>query len=119
MLQSSFASTLTGYIHHLSLPPQADNDTPHFQTIAAMIKRSKSGKKIGVFTKDNFTGLFVEGWRQALKEIKVSQVDISAAFAFACAAKDDAEINIVKVSTALCWFLYDVCEGCSYRKPVR
>lgn len=75
---------------------KADNDVQHFQAIAGVIKQSRSGKKIGVFTKDNFKGPFVEGWTDALKEVKVSQVDVSAAFAFASAAKDDAEMAIVK-----------------------
>ena len=69
----------------------------HFKVIAEVIKQSKRGKKIGVFSKDNFTGPFVEGWQTALKEVKVSQVDVSAAFAFACAAKDETEVAIVKV----------------------
>lgn len=87
----------------MSLPPlQADNDVQHFQAIAGVIKQSRSGKKIGVFTKDNFKGPFVEGWTDALKEVKVSQVDVSAAFAFASAAKDDAEMAIVKVEWSVC-----------------
>ena len=79
------------------LTVQGDNDAEQFQTIAGVIKQSKRGKKIGVFAKDNFTGPFVEGWAAALREVKVSQVDVSAAYAFASAEKDEAEIAIVKV----------------------
>ena len=64
-----------------------------------MIKQSKGGKKVGVFTKDTFTGPFVEGWTGALREVKMTQVDVSAAFAFASATKDDIEVAIVKVDT--------------------
>ena len=75
----------------------------HFQAIAGVIRHSKRGKKIGVFSKDNFTGSFVEGWQTALREVKVTQVDVSAAFAFACAAKDEAEVATVKVTRAAVW----------------
>lgn len=92
---------------------------PHFQAIASVIKQSRRGKKIGVFTKDTFTGPFVEGWTSALQEVKVSQVDISAAFAFASAAKDNAEIAIVKVSgVSLVSTIRYMCCG-SYRKLVK
>ena len=76
---------------------QADNDLEHFQTVAGVIRHSKRGKKIGVFSKDNFTGPFVEGWTAALSEVKVTHIDVSAAFSFACAVKDDSEIVIMKV----------------------
>ena len=32
-----------------------------------------------------------------MREVKVTQVDVSSAFAFACAAKDEAEVSTVKV----------------------
>ena len=88
-----------------SFPPhQADSDVQHFQTIAQVIKLSKRGKVIGVFAKDAFSGPFVEGWKKALGEVKVSQMDVSAAFAFVSAPKDEAELAIVKVCQrrALC-----------------
>ena len=69
----------------------------HFQTIAGVLKESKRGKKIGIFSKDNFSGPFVEGWNSALEEMKLSQVDVSAAFAFASAIKDEAELATIKV----------------------
>jgi nucleosome binding factor SPN SPT16 subunit len=75
---------------------KGENDAEQFQTLAGVIKDSKRGKKIGVFSKDNFTGSFVEGWQTALREVKVTQVDVSAAFSFACAAKDEAEVATVK-----------------------
>ena len=69
----------------------------NFQAIAGVIRQSKRGKKIGVFSKDTFSGPFVEGWAAVLSEVKISQVDVSAAFAFTCAAKDETEVAIVKV----------------------
>jgi len=32
------------------------------------------GLKVGVFTKDNFTGDFVDGWKKALKEANLEIV---------------------------------------------
>ena len=69
----------------------------NFQAIAGEIRQSKRGKKIGVFSKDIFTGPFTKGWAAALSEVKVTQVDISAAFAFASAVKDEVELATVKV----------------------
>ena len=32
------------------------------------------GVKIGVFTKDNFTGEFVDGWKKAMKDANLEMV---------------------------------------------
>ena len=50
-----------------------------------------------MFAKDAFTGSFVEGWKQALNEVKTTSVDVSSAFAFVSAPKDETELAIVKV----------------------
>ena len=47
--------------------------------------------------KDSFSGDFVEGWKGVLGGVKVTQVDVSAAFAYASAPKDEAEVNLIKV----------------------
>ena len=52
---------------------------------------------VGVFMKDNFSGDFVEGWQGVLGGTKVTQVDVSAAFAYASATKDESEVNLIKV----------------------
>ena len=57
------------------------------------------GKVVGVFMKDSFTGDFVEGWKGVLGGVKVTQVDVSAAFAYTSAPKDESEVNLIKVGT--------------------
>ena len=34
------------------------------------MKESKNGKKIGVFSKDNFHGEFMDSWKDAMKKEK-------------------------------------------------
>ena len=105
IVDNSIRCCFFSYISPSSPPPsyplslKADSDVQNFQTITGVIKQSKQGKKIGVFAKDGFSGPFVEGWTSSLSEIKVSQVDISAAFAFTSAPKDDREIAVVKVQS--------------------
>ena len=85
-----------------SIPPvklmtrdKADNDKKNFEKIATAIKESKSGKTLGIFTKDkDFPGPFMDAWRNVLA--KFSHDDMSNVMALIMATKEDTEINVVK-----------------------
>ena len=74
---------------------KADNDKKNFEKIAQAIKDSKSGKTLGIFTKDkDFPGPFMDAWRNVLN--KFSTEDMSNAMALVMATKEDTKIILVK-----------------------
>jgi nucleosome binding factor SPN SPT16 subunit len=47
---------------------QNDEDKTNFQKVIDALKRSKRGKTLGVFSKDNYPGQFMDSWRAVLKK---------------------------------------------------
>jgi predicted lipoprotein len=47
---------------------QNDEDKSNFQKLIDALKRSKQGKVLGVFSKDNYPGQFMDAWRAVLKK---------------------------------------------------
>lgn len=45
-----------------------DKDKANFEKLIEAIKESKSGKTIGVFSKDSFSNEFCDLWKKTLKE---------------------------------------------------
>ncbi|XP_065915341.1 FACT complex subunit SPT16-like [Dysidea avara] len=84
---------------HLHLRNKNDSDTENFKKILTAIKSSKSGGRIGVFTKDNFTGDFVEGWKKVLEDTNLEMTDVSAVFAYVSSVKDNNEVETIKVAS--------------------
>lgn len=80
----------------LHLRNKADNDAENFSTILEAAESSKKGKKVGTFSKDSFSGEFVDEWKNALDQSKLKQVDVSSAFAYMTSCKDDTEIGLIK-----------------------
>lgn len=72
-----------------------DDDTESLTTISKAIKNSKAGKTIGVFAKDSFAGDFVEACKKNVLSV-YKQVDVSAAFAYVSAPKDESELDLIK-----------------------
>lgn len=75
---------------------QNDKDKENFNKLLQEIKKSKSGKTLGVFIKDNYPGEFCESWKAVLKGEKFENVDISSSIALLVAPKEDPEIITVK-----------------------
>lgn len=73
-----------------------DKDKANFAKLIEVMKGSKGGKTIGVFSKDNFAGEFCESWRATLKDKDFDQVDISTSFGYIICTKEDPEILTVK-----------------------
>jgi nucleosome binding factor SPN SPT16 subunit len=47
---------------------QSDEDKTNFQKLIDALKSSKQGKTLGVFSKDNYPGQFMDAWRAVLKK---------------------------------------------------
>lgn len=73
-----------------------DKDESNFKTLIAAIKSSKNGKTLGIFSKDNYPGEFMDSWRAAIKKENFSTVDVSSAIAYLMSAKEDMEIITIK-----------------------
>ncbi|XP_076248178.1 SPT16 homolog, facilitates chromatin remodeling subunit dre4 isoform X1 [Calliopsis andreniformis] len=73
-----------------------DEDKSNFAKLIEVIKQSKKGKTLGVFSKENYPGAFMDAWRAALKSESFDTVDVSAAAAYVMCPKEDAEILTIK-----------------------
>lgn len=73
-----------------------DKDEANFKTLISAIKASKKGKTLGVFSRDNYPGEFMDGWRAALKKESFATHDVSPAVAYLMAPKEDSEIITIK-----------------------
>lgn len=75
---------------------KGDKDKANFQKLTAAIKESKKGKTLGEFSKDKFPGEFMDSWRGALKSGGFEKVDVSNAFAYIMAPKEESEIKTMQ-----------------------
>lgn len=96
---------------------QNDEDKANFAKLIEVIQGSKKGKTLGVFSKENYPGPFMDAWRAALKSKSFDtvrntsttiesvsflirsidfQVDVSAAAAYVMCPKEDMEILAIK-----------------------
>lgn len=78
-----------------------DKDKKNFSKLVESIKGSKKGKTLGVFAKDKFPGPFMDLWRETIKKEGFENVDLTTAFGYLMAPKDDAEISIIKKAAGL------------------
>lgn len=46
---------------------KSDEDKANFVKLIEVMKQSKKGKTLGVFSKENYPGAFMDAWRTALK----------------------------------------------------
>lgn len=75
---------------------QTDKDQANFEKLIKIIQNSKKGKRLGVFTKDSFSGEFSEAWKKMLTANKFDHVDISTIIAYLMCPKDEVEINNIR-----------------------
>lgn len=73
-----------------------DSDEAKFKILCTAIKESKNGKTIGVFTKENYPGPFMDSWRNMLKKEGFGQIDVGASIAYLMSPKEDPEILTIK-----------------------
>ncbi|XP_024871777.1 FACT complex subunit spt16-like [Temnothorax curvispinosus] len=75
---------------------RTDEDKANFGKLIKVMKQSKKGKTLGVFSKENYPGAFMDAWRAALKNESFDTVDVSAAAAYVMCPKEDSEIITIK-----------------------
>lgn len=80
----------------LLIRDRGDKDEANFKTLIAAIKDSRKGKTLGVFSKDNYPGEFMQAWRGAISKEEFETVDISAAVGYLIAPKEDPEVITIK-----------------------
>ncbi|KAK0081424.1 hypothetical protein PV325_012213 [Microctonus aethiopoides] len=73
-----------------------DEDKANFANLIKIIKGSKKGKTLGVFTKENYDGSFMVAWKAALKPESFDTIDVSAAAAYIMCPKEDVELLTIK-----------------------
>ncbi|CAL7935430.1 unnamed protein product [Xylocopa violacea] len=73
-----------------------DEDKANFAKLIEIVKQSKKGRTLGVFSKENYPGAFMDAWRATLKSESFDMVDVSAAAAYVMCPKEDAEILTIK-----------------------
>ncbi|CAK1552562.1 unnamed protein product [Leptosia nina] len=73
-----------------------DKDKENFNKLIQEIKKSKSGKTLGVFAKDNYPGEFCESWKNVIKSEKFENIDVSSSIALLMAPKEDPEVITIK-----------------------
>lgn len=61
-----------------------------------VIKESKNGKKIGVFSKDKFFGEFMKSWNDCFNKEGFDKIDISVVVVYIIVVKEDGEFNLMK-----------------------
>ncbi|XP_015121824.1 FACT complex subunit spt16 isoform X4 [Diachasma alloeum] len=75
---------------------KSDEDKANFVKLIDVIKGSKKGKTLGVFSKENYPGAFMDAWRAAIKPENFDSVDVSASCAYVMSPKEEIEILTVK-----------------------
>ena len=59
---------------------QSDKDKANFAKLVDELRKSKKGKKLGVFAKDNFQGEFMDAWNTVLKKERFEYDNLSVLF---------------------------------------
>ncbi|XP_062916126.1 FACT complex subunit SPT16 [Mobula hypostoma] len=78
-----------------------ESNKSNFDKMIEAIRSSKSGKVIGVFSKDKFPGDFMKSWNDALNKEGLEKVDMSASVAYTLAVKEDVELNAMKKAASI------------------
>uniref|UniRef100_A0A8C4YMW1 FACT complex subunit n=1 Tax=Gopherus evgoodei TaxID=1825980 RepID=A0A8C4YMW1_9SAUR len=78
-----------------------ESNKGNFEKMIEALKGSKSGKRIGVFSKDRFPGEFMKSWNDCLSKEGFQKVDISAVVAYTIAVKEDGELNLMRKAAAI------------------
>lgn len=85
---------------------RSDKDAANYDRLLSAITKSGEGRVIGVFSKDKASGEFTDDWKERLDARKFESVDISLAFAYISATKDDSEVAMIRKAATLSCDLY-------------
>ncbi|XP_026545907.1 FACT complex subunit SPT16-like, partial [Notechis scutatus] len=78
-----------------------ESNKANFVKMIDVLKNSKNGKHLGVFSKDKFPGEFMNSWNDALSKEGFEKVDISAMVAYTMAVKEDGELSLMRKAAAI------------------
>lgn len=81
---------------NLLIRDKGDKDAANIKKLIDAIKESKTGKNIGVYSKDKFSSELIDAWRKAIKEAAFEQIDMSSTMALVMSSREDSEISTVK-----------------------
>uniref|UniRef100_V9KC68 FACT complex subunit n=1 Tax=Callorhinchus milii TaxID=7868 RepID=V9KC68_CALMI len=73
-----------------------ESNQGNFEKMLEAIKASKTGSRIGVFSKDKFPGDFIRSWNDCVSKEDFQKVDMTATVAYTLAVKEDAELNLMR-----------------------
>ncbi|XP_054165372.1 FACT complex subunit spt16-like [Oppia nitens] len=96
-----------------SVPPitllvrdKSDKDAANFETLRTAIAKSRNGKIIGEFSKDKFSGEFVDEWKKVFNAQNYETLDMSNALAYIMAPKDEHELALITKASNLSSDIY-------------
>lgn len=75
---------------------QNDKDKENFVKLINVMKSSRNGKVVGVFSKDGFPGEFSESWQKTMASHNFENVDIGSSLAYIMAPKEESELLTIK-----------------------
>lgn len=75
---------------------QNDKDKANFTKLLDVMKSSRNGKAIGVFSKDGFPGEFCKSWQDAMSAHNFEMSDIGASIAYIMAVKEESELITIR-----------------------
>ncbi|RNA22609.1 FACT complex subunit SPT16 isoform X2 [Brachionus plicatilis] len=78
-----------------------ESDKSFLTEAIELIKKSKEGKKIGVFPKEKFDGDFFKDWNKSLDQAGFDKTDASGLVSSILAIKDELELNSVKKASEI------------------
>lgn len=78
-----------------------ESDKSFLNEAIELIKKSKDGKKIGVFPKEKFEGDFFKDWNKTMDQAGFDKIDASVIVSSILAVKDDIELNNVKKASEI------------------
>ncbi|XP_044015295.1 FACT complex subunit spt16 isoform X2 [Aphidius gifuensis] len=81
---------------NLFVRDKSDEDKANFSKLIQIMKDSKNGKTLGLFTKEKFPGAFMDAWRAALDKENFDNVDVSGTAAYIMCPKEEVEILTIK-----------------------
>ena len=85
---------------------KTDTDKAYLKEAIELIKKSKNGKRIGVFPKDKYDGDFFVDWNKSVEQAGLEKVDASVLISSVLAVKDEAELNNIKKACELTSKIY-------------
>ncbi|EFA86784.1 FACT complex subunit SPT16 [Heterostelium album PN500] len=80
---------------HFHTIDKSDNNKANFESVIAEMKKSKTGKHMGVIGKEKYLGDFGKSWEEAIESSGMEKVDITQGLSSLLAIKDTQELVLM------------------------